>query len=184
MSNKDDRIMVCAKCGHERPSLQSYKSKPSKSVSENLWCIKCKRETCHKEKSFYSKERKVLDCNEIFGNQVSNIDNKYLKCTMNNGLFIIFETVGQAADWVMLNDLTATERRDYILNRIRNVLCGKAQSVYGLNFSYVYLGLHGKYCFEPVGYCKLKGCYLSNADFLEKFCDLKHCKNFLEKSEI
>jgi len=132
--------MVCIKCGNEQPLYESASKKVTKSMAQNLWCIKCKAYTPHKDKSFYKKETKALECNDIFGTDVRNLNNVLVKCTLENNLFFIFPSVGEAANFIIMNNLSTSEKRDYILNRIRNILRKKAQSVYGLKFSYVYLG--------------------------------------------
>lgn len=176
----DCDIYVCTKCGRKREITEYEKLKRDKFISPILWCHKCQSYTTYKRIPFYKKEKETLRCNEIFGTNLAHMDNTLIKCTMKNNLSVIFKTVNDIVKFIVQNKLT-NDSRDYILNQIQNVLNLKAQSVYGLRFSYVYLGLYDKYCFEPVGYCKLKGCYLSKMDEAEKNCASKLCKNFIAK---
>lgn len=82
-----------------------------------------------------------------------------------------------------MNELTKSANRETIMKNVKDVLKGKGLTTYGQKFRYVYLVLYGKYSESTTGYCRLKGCYLSEADLAEKECHAKKCWNYKAKSE-
>ena len=82
-----------------------------------------------------------------------------------------------------MNELTKTANRETIMKNVKDVLKGKGLAAYGQKFRYVYLVLYGKYAESTFGYCRLKGCYLSEADLAEKECQIKKCWNFKVNDE-
>jgi|GEM_PF-3502470 len=198
MAHQSKKTMICTICGCEQAVILPRKvSASGRSAVSLLPCIRCITNTEHKEKSVYDieKQQKVhtmkslysytpkLACNQIHANRTPEIQNIFIKCTLDNGLFLLFRNAGEAADWILMNELTKTAARNTIMKNIKDVLKGRAQTTYGQKFSYVNLVLYGKYCESPVGYCRLKGCYISDSDLVEKGCSAKKCWNFAKKKE-
>ena len=175
--------MVCIKCGNKQPVYENINRSVKKELVTEHYCYKCKKDTPHKNILFYEKEKRVLECNELFGKDIPSMLNLHVRCFLIDDLFCDFYTVGQAADFIILNNRAGTDTRDQIMNRIRNVLSQKEKSVYGLKFSYTYVSLYNKLCLDPVGYCKLKGCFLSLSNRSEKKCDIKQCKTLIKKEQ-
>jgi len=199
MAHQSKIIMVCTICGCEQSILLARKvSQADRSAVQQLRCARCTANTEHKEKSVYETQKQSdvlhlqslysytpnLPCNRIHANRTPEIQNIFIKCTLDNGLFLLFRNAGEAADWILLNELPKTSVRETIMKNVKDVLKGKALATYGLKFTYVNLVLYGKYCESPVGYCRLKGCYLSESDLTEKGCSEKKCWNFMERTGI
>ena len=196
MAHQTKKIMICTICGCEQSLILPRKVSASDcSAVQQLPCVRCSTNTEHKEKSVYETQKQSgvlhskslysytpdLPCNRIHANRTPEIQNIFIKCTLDNGLFLLFRNAGEAADWILLNELPKTAVRETIMKNVKDVLKGKALATYGLKFKYVNLVLYGKYSESPVGYCRLKGCYLSETDLTEKGCSEKKCWNFLEK---
>ena len=198
MSQQTEKKMICTICGCERTIVISRATaNDGRSAVQHLMCIRCKAITEHKEASVYNDEKqntirktqspysrpRKLECNEILANRISDIQNVFIKCSFDNGLFVLFRNAGEAADWILMNELTKTANRETIMKNVKDVLKGKGLAAYGQKFQYVYLVLYGKYAESTFGYCRLKGCYLSEADLAEKECHTKNCWNFKVNNE-
>jgi len=198
MAQQTEKTMICTICGCERTVVLSRTvSASGRSAVQHLLCVRCKSITEHKEETVYNLEKQhtlrktkslyshpnKLECNQVLANRIPEIQNIFIKCSLDNGLFLLFRNAGEAADWILMNELTKTAARETIMKNIKDVLKGKAQTSYGQKFRYVYLVLYGKYCESTVGYCRLKGCYLSESDLKEKDCCTKKCWNLTVKNE-
>lgn len=186
MFQNDVRTMFCTLCGNEQPiSVIGNSRLPNKAI-ENRWCIKCKKVTPHKnilfyEKNFQQNKKKNIprDCSMIRGIKTPSKKRLFIKCTTADGFIIEFKTVGEAADFLILNQLSSTDTRKYVKTRIDKVLQHKAQSLYGLKFCSVFAGING-YCDEPEAFCKQKGAYLGKHDITQHNCEQKQCQNFVK----
>ena len=198
MSQQTEKKMICTICGCERTIVISrVTANDGRSAVQHLLCIRCKAITEHKESSVYELEKQNilrkkkflyaspqnLECNQILANRISDIQNVFIKCSFDNGLFVLFRNAGEAADWILMNELTKIATRETIIKNVKDVLKGKGLTAYGQRFRYVYLVLYGKYAESTIGYCRLKGCYLSEADLAEKECHTKKCWNFKVNNE-
>src|SRR5665647_2114515 len=103
MAHQTEKIMVCTICGFEQSIILPRQVPASgRSAVQHFMCVRCQANTEHKEKSLFELEKQhkirktkslysytpILECNKIHANRIPEIQNIFIKCTLNNGLFL------------------------------------------------------------------------------------------------